>query len=425
MSQQPGSGDNDEHPEVPPADGQPGTAPYGQDGRQAGAAGPTGAQPAPSEQYGRQAPGAPGQYGQYGQYGQQPPATPDQYGQYGQQPPAPADQYGQYGQYGQPGAGGYYGAGFVPVPTAVQPGIVPLRPLTLGEIYDGAFRAIRSNPMVMFGLAIIVIAAGSVLQIGLMAAFIGYIEQAERTGSLDELDAALGIGTLAGILLSSLAIGLATLVLEGLAIISVSESVIGRKIALADVWQRAKGRIWRLIGLSVLLGLATVIAIGGAVLVMVVVSIAVVEATDDPWLLIILIPVMLVALFGAIAFFVIRLMFATPAIMLEDARVFASLSRSWQLTKGHFWRLFGIMLLTTVLVSILVNILAVPFSLIGSFFAAQDQILLPLILSSIGQLVGSALSIPVMAAVLALLYVDVRMRKEGLDVELARAAQGG
>src|SRR5690606_5956974 len=152
---------------------------------------------------------------------------------------------------------------------------------------------------------------------------------------------------------------------------------------------------------------------------------AVVEATDDPWLLIILIPVMLVALFGAIAFFVIRLMFATPAIMLEDARVFASLSRSWQLTKGNFWRLFGIMLLTTVLVSILVNILAVPFSLIGSFFATQDQILLPLILSSIRQLVGSALSIPVMAAVLALLYVDVRMRREGLGAEPARAARGG
>src|SRR5690606_36840878 len=141
--------------------------------------------------------------------------------------------------------------------------------------------------------------------------------------------------------------------------------------------------------------------------------------------LVILIPVMRVALFGAFACFVIRLMLVIPELMLEEARVVASLSRSWQLTKGHFWRLFGLMLLTTVLVSILVNILAVPFSLIGSFFATQDQILLPLILSSIGQLVGSALSIPVMAAVLALLYVHVLMRKEGLDVELARAAQGG
>ncbi len=388
MSQQPGSEGSDELPDepVPPTHGQPGTDPYGQHG----------------------------QYGQYGQYGQQPGSA----GPYGQQPT-------QYGQYGQPAPGGYYGAGFVPVPAAVQPGIVPLRPLTLGEIYDGAFRAIRGNPMVMFGLAIIVVGIGSIFQIGLTAAFISYIEQAERTGTLDEFDAALGIGTLAGILLSSLAVGLATLVLEGLAIISVSESVIGRKISLGEVWQRARGRIWRLIGLSFLLGLAAVVAVVGAIIIIVAVSVAVVDLTDDPWGLIILIPLMLLVLFGAIVFFGVRLMFATPVIMLEDGGVFASLSRSWRLTKGHFWRLFGIMLLTTVLVSILVGILSVPFSMFGSVFAAQGQVLLPLILSSIGQLVGSALSIPVMAAVLALLYVDVRMRKEGLDVELARAAQGG
>src|SRR5699024_6846346 len=101
------------------------------------------------------------------------------------------------------------------------------------------------------------------------------------------------------------------------------------------------------------------------------------------------------------------------------------IARSWRLTRGSFWRLFGIMLLTVVLVSILVSILSVPFTMFGSVFATQGEVLVPLILSSIVQLVGSAISIPVMAAVLALLYIDVRMRKEGLDVELARAAQGG
>ena len=38
-------------------------------------------------------------------------------------------------------------------PQALQPGIIPLRPLGMGEIYDGAFRAVRANPRVMFGLA--------------------------------------------------------------------------------------------------------------------------------------------------------------------------------------------------------------------------------------------------------------------------------
>ena len=109
--------------------------------------------------------------------------------------------------------------------------------------------------------------------------------------------------------------------------------------------------------------------------------------------------------------------------MLEEIGVFASIARSWRLTRGHFWRLLGIMLLTMILVSVLIGILSVPFTMFATAFAGPDDIMMPLVLSSIGQLVGSALSIPVMAAVLALLYVDIRMRKEGLDVELARAAQ--
>ncbi|QDB78504.1 hypothetical protein FE251_03260 [Georgenia wutianyii] len=380
-------------------------------GSTAGGAGPTG-------------PSTPDQYGQYGQYGQQPDQygqygqQPDQYGQYGQQPP-PAP--GAYGQYGQAPGGGYYGPGFAPVPSAVQPGIVPLRPLTLGEIYDGAFRAIRSNPLVMFGLAIIVVGVGALLQAGVTVALLENIERALQAGASD-LDAFLGVGTLAGLVISWVPLSLATLVLEGLAIISVSESVLGRTIGLAEVWQRARGRLLRLVGLSLLLGLAGIVAVtGGAVLVaLLFVGVA---QTGDRALTAGLLALLLVVLMGVlVAFLTVRLMFAPCVIMLEGTGVIASIGRSWRLSKGTFWRLFGIMLLTVVLVGALVGILSVPFSMVGGLFAFQDDILIPFIVSSIGQLVGSAISIPVMAAVLALLYIDVRMRKEGLDVELARAA---
>ena len=43
-----------------------------------------------------------------------------------------------------------------PAPLAPRPGVIPLRPLSLGEIYDGAFQVMRRNPGSMIGSAAIV-----------------------------------------------------------------------------------------------------------------------------------------------------------------------------------------------------------------------------------------------------------------------------
>src|SRR5271168_3685013 len=82
-----------------------------------------------------------GTYGSYGAYGG---------GAYGGQ--------GGQGAYGPPGAGGYgaYGGGPYGRPSAPKPGLVPLRPLTLGEILDGAFTAIRWNPKTILASSAVV-----------------------------------------------------------------------------------------------------------------------------------------------------------------------------------------------------------------------------------------------------------------------------
>lgn len=361
----------------------------------------------------------------HGQYGQGPTGhVPDQYGQYGPPgPPPPGPAASQYGQYGTPAGGGYYGGGFVPVPTAVQPGIIPLRPLTLGEIYDGAFRAIRTNPKVMFGLAVLVIGIAAVLQAIFSTLFLSDLERALVSGRFDA-DVALSLVPLAGVLLTSLGSGLAALVLEGLAIVSVSESVIGRTISIRQVWQRAKGRLWRLLGLSLVLWLAAVVGViaFGAIMVAVFTGLAMVAGDSGLVALLVVVPVAFLAFAVVFLFVAVRVMLATCVVMLEGTGIFASIARSWRLTKGHFWRLLGIMLLTSIIVGVLSAVLSVPFSMVGSF-AAMESLTLSIVISSLGQLAGSALAIPVLAAVLALLYIDVRMRGEGLDVELARAAQ--
>ena len=79
------------------------------------------------------------------------------------------------------------------------------------------------------------------------------------------------------------------------------------------------------------------------------------------------------------------------------------------------------MLLIVVIIS---QVISVPFSL--PFFAIGDEpsdseFLLTLVLTALGGIVGSTITAPFTAAAPVLLYVDRRIRREGLDIELARA----
>ncbi|UNX55812.1 glycerophosphoryl diester phosphodiesterase membrane domain-containing protein [Georgenia sp. TF02-10] len=438
------------------AEPQPGEPQYGQYGQQP--------QRQQQPQYGQY--GQPQQTGQHGQRPQQGQQQPPQYGQYAPHGPQPQPQYGQYGQYGQPQqpgqpvppsaggwgqppAGGQYGQygqyGGGPAPAgfagAVQPGIVPLRPLTIGEILDGGFRAIRANPKVMFGLSLLVLAVASVIE-----TIILYFLLDEASPFLTDpfaydpatdpfapgADPSEVLGLSAGALVSSLAAGVAvwvaSIILTGLLILSVSQSVLGHRVSVGEVWTRAKGQIWRLVGLTLLLG------VGGAVLFFVVVfafaaliGVAFAGLGQDALGVAVLLAVLLfLAAVVVVAFFAVRLGLAAPALMLERSGVGTALRRSWSLTGGQFWRIFGALVLAALIVWVISAAVMVPVSILTAFGAySESAVVGTVILSTVISTLVSALTTPFLAAVLALVYIDVRMRKEGLDVELARAAGAG
>jgi hypothetical protein len=105
--------------------------------------------------------------------------------------------------------------------------------------------------------------------------------------------------------------------------------------------------------------------------------------------------------------------------------VFGSLRRSAELVHRSWWRLFGILLLIAVIAWIIAQAISVPFALPAFFLDEQpseSQFLLTLIVSALGGIVAATITAPFTAAATALLYVDRRIRREGLDIELARAA---
>jgi len=321
----------------------------------------------------------------------------------------------------------------------VQPGIIPLRPLGLGEIWDGAFRAFRQNPKVMVGLSAIVVVASQLVSLAatllLTRDLVGLLEEV-GSGAASTLSFSDVAGTLQRSIplyvLVALLQAVAVLVLNGMLIVAVSRAVLGRTVSLGQLWRETRRRLPALVGLSVVLSLVPalvgLVALAPGVLVLV-------GAGGDTAIGVGVALTLLGALAWAVVavFLWIRWALATPALLLERLTVRQAVRRSSRLVKGTFWRTLGILLLTLVVVYAVVAAVGLPFSAIGQAVSVvavggddpRTAIVVQQLISSVGAMIGSVVAYPFLASVTALVYVDLRMRREGLDVELHRAAAGG
>ncbi len=307
---------------------------------------------------------------------------------------------------------------------AHKPGAMPLRPLSLGEIYDAAFRIIRFNPKATVGASVLVAAiamAIPVLVVGVLTWTVGLTYDPTATEVGD--DEAIGFVTAYGsYLFGALLQGLGLILVTGMVVHVTAAAAVGRRLSLGEAWAATLGRRWRLVGLAVLLGLATLLIVGVyAVFVVVVVLLTPTLAT------VLLIVFSVPVLAAAMSWFWIRVYYLpVPALMLEDLGVVASLGRGYRLTQGGFWRIFGIALLTFVIGAVAGQLLGVPFSLagsIGSLTAPPDVALFVTILgSALAQVAATAFVAPFTSTVTSLQYLDQRMRLEAYDVELMRQA---
>ena len=321
--------------------------------------------------------------------------------------------------------------GYVP-PTAVygppihKPGVVALRPLGLGDFFDGAFRTIRGNPTAMVGLAALVttvfMVVPTIVTLGLAAA--GHLTLDLRpdpvTGDVSALDSVAtslvsGLGTIFGVF--------ATIVLNGMLVRVVAEAVLGRRTRIGEAWRATRGRMLPLIGLTFLDVLLWTLLIGVPVLLAVLAGAQAGVAVG----FVVGIPLFLVAfavgLFVQIRFFQL----AAPALVLERTGVFASLRRAGRLSHGQWWRIFGVLLLTGLVIGVVGQVVAVPLALVGALgptlFPGTAGALLLVLSSFLSQILVGAITTPFTSAVTALQYVDQRIRKEGLDVELIAASK--
>jgi hypothetical protein len=119
-------------------------------------------------------------------------------------------------------------------------------------------------------------------------------------------------------------------------------------------------------------------------------------------------------------------------VVLERDGPARSLARSWRLVQRSFWRVFGISLLAGLIVGVTAAVLQIPFTLIAGaagggngYFPGTAGSLVGTVIAAVGSIVAGSVARPISAGVAVLLYVDLRMRREGLDLVLQTATAGG
>ncbi|MEU3824338.1 glycerophosphoryl diester phosphodiesterase membrane domain-containing protein [Streptomyces sp. NPDC029080] len=417
----------------------PGSSPSSE-GREPGASGPTepADHPAPTEPAPQ--PGADAQGPGVKWSKEQPPPgqwpAPTGAPSPGQAPPPPPPGPGWGGPHpgGPAGHGGYpaWGGGWGGPPPAAKPGVIPLRPLGVGEILDGAVSTMRTHWRSVLGISLVV-ALLTEISLVLLQGFVlddalGRTSLDSETATPDEAFHALR-DTMIGTGLVTVISAAAIIVTTALITTITSRAVLGRPVSTGEAWREARPQLPKLCGLLVLLGLIVVgVIVAGALPGLLILLGGGSDAGGTALFALGILAGTVVAVWLAVRYYL-----AAPALMLERQGIGKSMSRSAKLVRGSWWRVFGIQLLAALITSIVSAVVTIPFAVIGAAmsgdgmadFLATDGGHVGwtfLIIRGIGSVVGTTLTLPISAGVTVLLYIDQRIRREALDLELARAA---
>jgi hypothetical protein len=283
--------------------------------------------------------------------------------------------------YGQPlGQQRGWGPGVPPAP-----GGVPLRPLGVGDILSGAFSLIRQNPAATMGLTASIVTTVSVVMVAI------FVIAGRTTAAVGLLAVPAGLAFLA-------------LQLGGL-VAAMGRSLLGRKLTMAEAARRSRAG-WVLLATLLLAGLFSAFWVPLII-------------AAKGWGLLLALP--LTAWLG------VMLSLTIPVIVLERRGPIAALGRSVHLIRGSYWRVLGIYFLTYLMTWVLSLVISLPLGFVGGLADAlgpggggTPPVAVAILV--IGEIAIASLVTTIDSGVLVLVYADMRMRKEGMDLVLRQAA---
>jgi Membrane domain of glycerophosphoryl diester phosphodiesterase len=312
---------------------------------------------------------------------------------------------------------------------------VPLRPLSIGEVLEGAWSTFRRHWQVLLAvssLAALVTGAAALPSVWLADDALAPLLSLDPATTTDaqvldtvrESLSSLGLALAAALVTVPVTFVALALVLA-VATVVTGRAVLGRPAPWSEVWAQVRPRIGAVLGTTGLV----MLAVGGLYVVAAGVVVLLTTAFGFAGLAVgVLLALPVVLLW---TFLLVRWLVAFPATVLERARPVTALRRSWLLVGGQWWRTFGLLVLLALINGGVSSIVSTPLSMVAQVGSTpfdtsgtvDPGLLLPLMLVSVlASMVTNALVYPFMAAAVALRYLDLRMRKEGLADQLVAAA---
>jgi Membrane domain of glycerophosphoryl diester phosphodiesterase len=303
-----------------------------------------------------------------------------------------------------------------------------LRPLTLGELLDRSFSLYRHH----FWLFVGIMALPSVIALafGLLVALFNPQPGSPESVTADAdpaeiLGAVLWFG---GAMIGMLIVYfVAYAVALGATTVAVSQLYMGQPSSIRDAYAPLGGRVGRL---ALLLVLVMLRLVGIFVLMVFTIGFAAgLAAAGFP---------LLAALAGFVGvlgsgllwvWMILRYAVSVPAAVLEDETAADAIRRSIQLTRGSLLRVFALLAFTMVITYAVLAVFQGPFMVAGAMAGPDSSTFFWMnLLGTITGAVGGAFTAPLMIVAFAVLYYDLRVRNEGLDLQLMLAgldARGG
>ncbi|MEV5746876.1 hypothetical protein AB0L00_03580 [Actinoallomurus sp. NPDC052308] len=295
---------------------------------------------------------------------------------------------------------------------------IPLRPLGVSELLDGAITYVRRSPRAALGLSAIL--TGIVQVVVTVLQFIALGGRLHtNVDSPADLVRTLGpasMTSVVGLFLTAYVV----LLLSGLLAPVMGRTLLGRATSFGQACRDARAVKGRLIGTATAV-LAIVLLAIALPLTPLVVSLLAHAPTGLQALTAVLgVPLALALMVVGYVWFAL----ATPIAVLERRGVRAALRRSAEIVRGRWWRMMGVLTLALVITFFVeFLVLPVPFAVAQQIILVFDKdphgwlLVAAIAVGGVGRVIAGTLVNPFNAGVITLIYADRRMRREAFDLE--------